>query len=110
MKIFIHSTWQIMLMLCLIAGCAFAQSGDISGGTAEFSTLGSAILKIAITLAGIGFVILLIVGGLTLATNRPRGLAMIGGGLAGALLAGLAFILVQTLTGHSVGTAVTGGF
>ena len=48
------------------------------------------------------FVGLIIWGGLMLGTNRPRGLAVIGGGLAGALLAGLAFALVNTLTGQSV--------
>jgi hypothetical protein len=53
-----------------------------------------------------GFVGLIIFGGLTLATNRPRGLAMIGGGIFGALLAGLAFTLVNTLTGQSVSTGM----
>ena len=55
-----------------------------------------------------GFVGLIIFGGLTLATNRPRGLAMIGGGLVGALLAGLAFTLVNTLTGQSVTSTLLG--
>jgi hypothetical protein len=31
---------------------------------------------------------------------------MVGGGLAGALLAGLAFVLVNTLTGQSVSTSL----
>ncbi len=53
-----------------------------------------------------GFVGLIIFGGLTLTTNRPRGLAMIGGGLVGALLAGLAFVLVNTLTGQSVSAGI----
>lgn len=83
-----------------------AQSGDISGATGNFTTLGSTVLKVVVTLAGMAFVGLLIWGGLTLTTNRPRGLAMIGGGLVGALLAGLAFILVNTLTGQNVSTGM----
>ena len=41
-----------------------------------------------------------------LSVNRPRGLAMIGGGAVGALLAGLSFLIVNQLTGGntSVGT------
>jgi hypothetical protein len=75
------------------------QSGDITSQTANVQTLGLSILKLVVALAGMAFVGLLIWGGLTLTTNRPRGLAMIGGGLVGALLAGLAFALVNTLTG-----------
>ena len=63
-------------------------------------------LKLVVALAGMGFVGLIIFGGLTLATNRPRGLAMIGGGLVGALLAGLAFVIVNTLTGTTVSGAL----
>ena len=85
---------------------AFAQSGDISGSTSNFTTLGGSILKLLVALAGLGFVGLIIWGGLTLATNRGRGLAMVGGGLAGALLAGLAFVLVNTLTGTTVATGL----
>jgi len=59
---------------------------------------------VGVGLAGMAFVGLMIWGGLTLTTNRPRGLAMIGGGLVGALFAGLAFILVNTLTGQNVST------
>ncbi|HEX4809377.1 MAG TPA: hypothetical protein VH325_10630 [Bryobacteraceae bacterium] len=86
----------------LTAPALLAQSGDISGSTSNLTTLGSTILKVLVALAGMGFVGLIIWGGLTLTTNRPRGLAMIGGGLVGALLAGLAFALVNTLTGQSV--------
>jgi hypothetical protein len=85
-----------------MAPALLAQSGDISGSTSNLVTLGTTILKVLVALAGMGFVGLIIWGGLTLATNRPRGLAMIGGGLVGALLAGLAFALVNTLTGQSV--------
>jgi hypothetical protein len=85
-----------------MATIAFAQSGDISGSTSNFTTLGTTILKVLVALAGMAFVGLIIWGGLTLATNRPRGLAMVGGGIFGALLAGLAFLLVNTLTGRSV--------
>jgi hypothetical protein len=88
--------------LFLTAPALLAQSGDISGSTSNLVTLGTTILKVLVALAGMGFVGLIIWGGLTLATNRPRGLAMIGGGLVGALLAGLAFALVNTLTGQSV--------
>ena len=94
------------LLLLLAPVLAFAQSGDISGSTSNFTMLGSTILKLVVGLAGMAFVGLIIWGGLTLATNRPRGLAMIGGGMVGALLAGLSFILVNTLTGQSV--SVTG--
>src|SRR3954466_4496959 len=83
------------LLIMFTTALAFAQSGDISGSTSNFTTLGTTILKIVVTLAGMGFVGLIIFGGLTLATNRPRGLAMIGGGIFGALLAGLAFALVN---------------
>lgn len=92
--------------LAVVASPVFAQSGDISGSTSNFTTLGSTILKLLIALAGLGFVGLLIWGGLTLTTNRPRGLAMIGGGMVGALLAGLAFVIVNTLTGQSVSTSL----
>jgi hypothetical protein len=97
---------QLSLLLGLTASLAFAQSGDISGSTSNFTTLGTTILKLVVALAGMGFVGLIIWGGLTLTTNRPRGLAMVGGGLAGALLAGLAFVLVNTLTGQSVSTSL----
>jgi hypothetical protein len=94
---------SVALMTAVIfASPVFAQSGDISGSTSNFTTLGTTILKLVVTLAGLAFVGLIIWGGLTLATNRPRGLAMIGGGMVGALLAGLAFVIVNTLTGQSV--------
>lgn len=95
---------QFMLMVALYAASAFAQDGDISGSLGNVNTLGSTILKCALGLAGLAFVGLIVWGGLTLATNRPRGLAMIGGGLVGALLAGLSFALVNTLTGRSAVT------
>jgi hypothetical protein len=88
--------------LLFMTALAFAQSGDISGSTSNFTTLGTTILKLVVALAGMGFVGLIIFGGLTLGTNRPRGLAMIGGGLVGALLSGLAFAIVNTLTGTNV--------
>jgi hypothetical protein len=97
---------QALFLFGLTATLAFAQSGDISGSTSNFTTLGTTILKLVVALAGMGFVGLIIWGGLTLTTNRPRGLAMVGGGLAGALLAGLAFVLVDTLTGQSVSTGL----
>jgi hypothetical protein len=95
-------TAQTLFLFGLTVAAAFAQSGDISGATSNFTTLGTTILKLVVALAGMAFVGLIIWGGLTLTTNRPRGLAMIGGGLAGALLAGLAFVLVNTLTGQNV--------
>lgn len=97
---------QMLFLFGLTGALAFAQSGDISGSTSNFTTLGTTILKLVVTLAGMGFVGLIIWGGLTLTTNRPRGLAMIGGGLVGALLAGLAFVIVNTLTGQSVSTGM----
>lgn len=95
---------QMVYLFGLTAALAFGQSGDISGSTSNFTTLGATLLKVLVTLAGLGFVGLMIWGGLTLTTNRPRGLAMIGGGLVGALLAGLAFAIVSTLTGNAVST------
>ena len=97
---------KMIFLFGLVAALAFAQSGDISGSTSNFTTLGTTILKLVVALAGMGFVGLIIFGGLTLATNRPRGLAMIGGGLVGALLAGLAFVIVNTLTGTTVSGAL----
>lgn len=94
----------VALFLAACPLCAFAQSGDISGSTSNFTTLGVTILRLVIALVGMAFVGLLAWGGVTLTTNRPRGLAMVGGGLVGALLAGLAFVLVGTLTGRTVGT------
>jgi hypothetical protein len=95
-------SFPLAICLTIIASRVFAQSGDISGSTSNFTTLGTTILRLVVTLAGLAFVGLIIWGGLTLATNRPRGLAMIGGGMVGALLAGLAFVIVNTLTGQSV--------
>lgn len=95
-----------LLLMAGMAATVNAQSGDISGSTSNFTTLGATILKLVVALAGMGFVGLIIWGGLTLTTNRPRGLAMVGGGLVGALLAGLAFVLVNTLTGQSVSTGL----
>jgi hypothetical protein len=66
---------------------AFAQSGDISGSTSNLTPLGTTILKLRVRLAGFAFVGLIIWGGLARTTNRPGGLAMIGGGMVGALLA-----------------------
>jgi hypothetical protein len=100
----ISRTSQVLLLFGLTGVIAFAQSGDISGATSNFTTLGTTILKLVVTLAGLAFVGLIIWGALTLATNRPRGLAMVGGGLVGALLCGLAFVLVNTLTGQNVST------
>jgi hypothetical protein len=97
-------TFQMLLLIGSASALAFAQSGDISASTSNFTTLGGTILKLLVVLAGLGFVGLIIWGGLTLTTNRPRGLAMIGGGLTGALLAGLAFAIVSTLTGNNVST------
>ena len=56
-----------------MATLALAQSGDISGSTSNFTTLGTTILKLGVTLAGMAFVGLIIWGGLTLTTNRERG-------------------------------------
>ena len=92
-------TAQAIFLLGLNAATAFAQDGDLSGTLAPVKTLGSSILSIGIALAGFAFVGLIIWGALTLSVNRPRGLAMIGGGAVGALLAGLSFLIVNHLTG-----------
>lgn len=90
---------KALFLLGFSAVAAFGQDGDLSGTLAPVKTLGSSILSIGIALAGFAFVGLIIWGSLTLSVNRPRGLAMIGGGAVGALLAGLAFLIVNHLTG-----------
>ena len=90
---------RFAIVALFIIPLAFAQDGDLSGTLAPVKTLGSSILSIGIALAGFAFVGLIIWGSLTLSVNRPRGLAMIGGGAVGALLAGLAFLIVNHLTG-----------
>jgi hypothetical protein len=97
-----------LLLLCLMATLAFAQtgSGDISSSTSNISTLGTTILKLVIVLAGLGFVGMIIWGALSLTTNRQRGLAMVGGGVFGAAIAGITFAIVNTLTGQTVTTGM----
>src|SRR5690348_5315612 len=70
-----------LLAMAILASPVLAQSGEISGVTSNFTTLGASIVRLVVALAGFAFVGLIIWGGLTLATNRPRGLAMIGGGM-----------------------------
>lgn len=77
-------------------------NGDIKAIFAPLQNLGASILEVFMGLVGFGFVGLIIWGALTLGTNRARGLAMIGGGMAGAVLAGLAVIIVSHLTGGSI--------
>jgi len=96
------SSAPLLIYMAVAAIPVLAQSGDISGSLVNVNTLGSTILKCILGLAGLGFVGLIVWGGITLATNRPKGLAMIGGGMVGALLAGLSFVLVNTLTGSTV--------
>jgi hypothetical protein len=90
--------------LLLFAATLFAQSGsgEISSSLEQFLTLGHVILRAALALAGLAFVGLIVWGGVTMAVNRPKGMAMAAGGIVGALLAGLAFFMVGTLTGGSV--------
>ena len=96
----------VAAMLAVVASPLFAQSGDISGSTSQYTTLGTTILKVFIGIIGLVFVGVLSWGGVTMATNRQRGLAMVTGGICGALLSGLAFALVSTLTGQSVSTGM----
>ncbi len=91
---------QTLLLFGLTAVAAFAQSGNVD--TSGFTNLGQTLLKLFIGVAGMAFVGLIVWGALTLTTNRPRGLAMVGGGVVGALLAGVAFAWVSTLTGSNV--------
>jgi hypothetical protein len=103
---------RMSLVVAASALCAFAQngqgSGDISQPLSQYQTLGQVILEIFFIVAVIAFVGVLIWGALTLGSNRPRGIAMIGGGLAGALLCGLAVVIVSTLTGSQVQTGSLG--
>jgi len=92
----------LLICLALTAIPVLAQSGDISGATVEVMTLGRTALKCAFGLGVFAFAGLIIWGGVTMGTNRPRGLAMVAGGMVGALLAGLSFVLVGTLSGTSV--------
>lgn len=91
---------QMLYLFGLTTALAFGQAGDID--LSSVNTLGSTLLKAFLGVAVIAFVALLIWGALTLTTNRPRGLAMIGGGLVGALLAGISFAIVSRLTGQAV--------
>jgi len=93
-----------LICMAVAAIPVLAQSGDISGSTVEVMTLGRTALKCAFGLAVFAFAGLIIWGGVTMGTNRPRGLAMVAGGMVGALLAGLSFVLVSTLSGTSVST------
>jgi hypothetical protein len=81
---------------------AVAQSGQISSTTSQFTTLGTQLLNLMIALAGFAFVGLIAYGAMTLGTNRPRGLACVGGGIFGGLLCGMSYTLVNTLTGQSI--------
>ncbi len=92
----------VSLFLAAVAHPLFAQSGDISGSTGQISILGKTILLVVLGLAVMAFVGVIIWGAVSLGANRPRGLAMIAGGLVGALLAGLSFALVTTLSGHAI--------
>ena len=96
---------QILKALCPLlipVAIALAQSGQISSTTSQFTTLGQQLLTLVIALAGLAFVALIAYGGMTLGTNRPRGLACIGGGVFGGLLCGMSYTLVNTLTGQSI--------
>jgi type IV secretion system protein VirB4 len=43
-------------LLAVVASPVFAQSGDISGSTSNFTTLGSTVLKVLVSVAGLAFV------------------------------------------------------
>ena len=95
------------LALAAVSSPAFAQSqggGDISAAAGQFSTLGRVILNVFLILAGIGFVGVIVAGALQLGPNRPKGLSMITGGLVGALVMGVVFLVVNHLTGTTVQT------
>jgi len=96
---------QTLLLFGLTAVAAFAQSGDISASTAPVITLGVTILKAVLALALVGCVGTVIYGAVTLGGNRPRALAMIAGGVAGGLIAGLSYALIGTTSGATVPTS-----
>ena len=93
---------QMGAAVAFSAVAAFAQSGDISSQTSELMTLGKGILALVLGLATLAAVGVIIWGAVTIGSNRPRGLAMVGGGIFGALILGLSFALVTGLTGQSV--------
>lgn len=94
---------QFALRICcgllLYAVSALAQSGDISGSTAQVTTLGVSILKLIMGLVLLACVGVIAWGGVTIATNRPKGLAMVAGGVVAGLIAGLSYALVATTSG-----------
>ena len=47
-------TVQTLFLFGATAALAMAQSGDISGSTSNFTTLGTTILKLVVALAGMG--------------------------------------------------------
>jgi hypothetical protein len=93
---------QYLLLFALSATLALAQSGDISGSLGNFTTLFQHVITIIRVIVGIVLFGGLMLGSVTLSTNRPRGAAMIAGCLVGCLLDGFAPAIVSTLTGGSV--------
>lgn len=96
-----NKQFALRIVFCVLLGsvAALAQSGDISGSTSQVTTLGVTILKLVMGLVLLACVGVIAWGGVTIATNRPKGLAMVAGGVVAGLIAGLSYALVGTTSG-----------
>lgn len=93
---------QTLILFALCALCLCAQAnGNIDDLLAPVQQIGVSIIKLWIALVGLALIGVMLWGCVTLGTNRPRGLAMIAGGLVGSVGAGLSIALVNRLTGGS---------
>ena len=90
------------MLLGLCSTCAMASVGSILQDLQPILDLAGAFIQVLIAVTGVAFVGIIIWGAITLGTNRPRGLAMIAGGMVGAIVAGLAVVLVSHLTGQTI--------
>jgi hypothetical protein len=90
------------LPLFIPAASLLAQSGSLGTVTSQFQTMGTSIIHLLVILAGFTSVGLIVFGGLMLGTNPRRGGMMLIGGLCGALILGLSYLIVNGLTGQSI--------
>jgi hypothetical protein len=88
------------IVLLFIPLALHAQSAAID--LSQFISLGGIFLAALLALSILAVVAVIVIGAVTLGTNRPRGLAMIAGGLFGALVIGVTVAWVSSLSGHTV--------